>query len=233
VEGFADNLAVRHFVLDGAFGTSFRFSSATASNAIYIDYLELLNFPTNYSFALSIDPDFTVYFANANIPPEKLDQVSGGRLRWVSEFTGPLSSTNILYPDNNFYTFNIGLVLSKDLDSDGDGIVNADDCTPIAVPGIDTSLPCPGPALARSLALSTQDIGLTATLAADGREVVLSWQAPAHSTNTVEFSDSLALPAWQPLTNFINGPVDAPATVKETVIHPQRVYRVRMNAGQK
>ncbi len=234
VEGFSDNLAVGHFVLDGALGTSFRFSSATTSNAIYIDYLELLNFPTNYNFALSIDPDFTIYFANAYIPPEKLDQVSGGRLRWVSEFTGPLSSTNILYPDNHFYTFNIGLVRSKDLDSDGDGIVNADDCTPIAVPGIDTSLPCPSPAsVAQSLAISTQDIGLTIGLASGGEDVVLNWNAPANSANTVEFSDSLAAGTWQPLTNFINGPVDTRVTVRQAAVHPLRVYRVHMNTGPK
>jgi hypothetical protein len=234
VEGFANNLALGRLTLDGAIGNLFRFRSASVSNAIYVDYLELLNTAsTNYSQIFGIEPDFTIYFADSNIPAEKLDSLSGGRIRWVSEFVGPQSATNILYPDGNVYRFNAALVRSKDFDSDGDGIVNADDCTPIAVPGVDTTQPCPPllpAAVSKSLALSTQNIGLAITISDGGREVILNWIAPANSLNTVEFSDSLSGDAWQPLTSFVNGPVDARATVKDALNAPLRVYRVRVDA---
>src|SRR5205085_10890000 len=97
--------------------------------ALYVDYLELDNFATNYNLAFDISPDLTIYFANSNIDPFKLDHSTSGRLRWVSDFAGPLSSTNVSYPPSpahplttNSYLFNIALVRSKDLDSDGDGI---------------------------------------------------------------------------------------------------------------
>ncbi len=232
VEGFENNLALGRLTLDGAMGNLFRFASATGSNAIYIDYLELLNNATNYNFALGVAPDFTIYFADANIPPEKLDQVGGGRIRWVSEFTGPQSSTNLVYPDGRTYTFNAGLVRSRDLDSDGDGIVNGEDCTPIAVPGVDTTQPCPGTgaAFAQSKALSTQDIGLTIGLAAGKQEVVLSWNAAVNATSTVEFTDSFSAGGWQLLTNFVNGGAESRVTLKDAVATPLRVYRVRVDA---
>lgn len=241
VEGFSGNLALGQLTLDGgtgggAIGNFFSFRGATSGDAIYVDYLELLNHATNFSFALGVAPDFTIYFADSNILPEKIDETSGGRVRWVSQFTGPRSSTNIVYPNGVTYVFNAGVVRSRDRDDDGDGVVNAEDCTPISVPDFDSTLPCPpAPAAAKTVALSTQNIYLTIALASGGREVVLNWDATANSANTVEFTDSLAGPAgagWQSLTNFINGPVNARVTVKDAVGGPLRVYRVRVDAGK-
>jgi hypothetical protein len=233
VEGFENNLALGRLTLDGAIGNLFRFRSASFSNALYVDYLELLNTAsTNYSEIFGVEDDFTIYFGDSNVPAEKLDALSGGRIRWVSQFTGPQSSTNILYPDGTVYTFNAALVRSKDLDSDGDGIVNGDDCTPIAVPGVDTTQPCPESApMAQVMAIAAEDIGLVIRTGADGREVVLSWEAPAGSVNTVEFSDSLGGSDWKPLTSFVNGPADARVMVKDAVVAPLRVYRVRVETA--
>jgi hypothetical protein len=221
--------------LDGAGGNLFRFRSATANNALYVDYLELLNDATNFNFAVGVDAGFTIYFADSNIGPEKIDKGGGGRIRWVRDFAGPQSSTNLVYPNGVTYPFNVGLVQSKDIDSDGDGIVNRDDCTPIIPPGeeLNTNLwfgaLCPVPDLAQRL--STPGIGL-GIAHSSGQEIVLSWTAPAGSANTVEFSESLPAASWQTLTNFINGPVDARVTVKDAVGVPLRVYRVRVDAGK-
>ena len=236
--GFANNLALGRLTLDGAFGTLFRFGSATTNNALYVDYLELLNAATNYNFALGVDPGFTIYFGDANIPPEKLDSIGGGRIRWVRDYAGPQSGTNITYPNGVTYRFNAGMVRSKDLDSDGDGIVNADDCTPIIPPGEEANpalwfgANCPGSALAAAKAVTSDNVALTVALAAGGKEVVLNWNAPANSANTVEFTEAIAGGAWQPLTNFITGPADARVTVKDSVDVPLRVYRVRVEAGK-
>ena len=232
VEGFSDNLALGRLTLDGSIGNLFHFSGAGVSNAIYVDYLELLNDARNFNFALGIDPDFTVYFADSNEAPEHLELDSGGRLRWVNQFIGPNSSTNIVYPNGATYTFNAGLVRSKDLDSDGDGTVNGLDCTPISVPDYDSTLPCaPAPTFARASALSGQDIALSIALGAGSRDVILNWDAAPHSANTVEFTDSLTGGTWQTLTNFINGPVNARVTVQDAAGAPLRVYRVRVDAG--
>jgi len=236
--GYTNNLALGRLTLDGAVGNLFHFSSSGGTKAIYVDYLELLNGATNYNFALGVDPNFTIYFADANIPPEKLDQTGGGRIRWVRDFTGPQSSTQITYPNGVTYTFNSGLVRSKDLDSDGDGIVNADDCTPIIPPGEESNpglwfgANCPAAAVAAAKSVSTDNIALTITLGSNGREVLLNWNAAANSANVVEFTDSIAGGAWQSLTNFINGPVEARATVKDAVNAPLRVYRVRVDAAK-
>ncbi len=233
--GFTNNLALGRLTLDGAVGTSFRFKSAGTGNAIYIDYLEMINFPTNFSLAsvLSVDPDFTLYFADSNIPAGNLTNNSGGRIRWVSDFAGPQSSTNITYPNGLTYTFNSALVRSRDLDSDGDTIFNGNDCTPLAVPGFDSTQPCPpAPDVAGVSATASADLGLSISLDGSGQQVVLDWTAPAASANTVEFSDSVTTDAWQTLTNFINGPVTARVTVKDAVGAPLRVYRVRVDAGK-
>ncbi len=239
VDGFSNNLALGHLVLDGRFGNQFRFASATANNAIYVDLLELRGAATNYNFALGVDPGFTIYFAASNpeISPEVLQVVGGGRIRWVSDFAGPRSSTNIVYPNGITYTFNVGLVRSFNLDSDGDQIPNDSDCTPIIPPGEEgnTNLwfgancpPAPLASPAKSMAVAPV---VTISLATDAPEVILSWDAPANSANSVEFTESLG-GVWQPLTNFLNGPVDARVTLRDAATASLRVYRVRVDAGK-
>src|SRR5262249_19593997 len=105
VAGYSNNLALGKLTLDGAQNSLFHFSAPPdqTGKALYVDYLELLNWATNYDDtlvgALDISTNITIYFANANITPSKLDHSNGGHLRWVRDFTGPLSSTNILYPN--------------------------------------------------------------------------------------------------------------------------------------
>ncbi|HEY2953194.1 MAG TPA: hypothetical protein VGK40_11450, partial [Verrucomicrobiae bacterium] len=109
--GFTNNLALGRLILDGADLSLFTFSGAGSNDALYVDFLDLRNNATNYDTALQVNPGLTIYFANASVPPNKLDGRQGGRLRWVSGFAGPNSSTNIFYPAyNKTYTFNVALV---------------------------------------------------------------------------------------------------------------------------
>jgi hypothetical protein len=243
VEGFEDNLALGRLVLDGVLLNRFRFRSATANNALYVDYLELRNNgvassdPTNYNGAFDVDSDFTIYFGDSNVAPDKLDGLSGGRIKWVPEFIGAQSGTNITYPNGITYRFNAGVVRRHDRDDDGDGFLNDEDCTPIPVPEMDTTgAQCPVPFAPTSVsksAVAGANVDLQIALSTDGEAVILSWNAPADSANAVEFTDSLASPAgWTALTNFINGPVNARVTVKDAASAPSRVYRVRVDAGK-
>jgi hypothetical protein len=234
--GYTNNLALGRLTLDGSQGNLFRFRSPTTNTAIYVDYLELINTATNYNFALGVSPGFTIYFADANISPDKLDAQGGGRIKWVSNFLGAQSSTNVLYPNGITYTFNAGLVRSMNRDDDGDGFENGIDCTPIPVPGFDTiGQQCASPAplgLGSAKALANSAVNLHIALAPGGDEVVLNWDAPANSANTVEFTESLSEATWQTLTNFINGPVDVRVTVKDAAVAPTRIYRVLVGAGK-
>jgi hypothetical protein len=211
--GFTNNLALGKLILDGGDGSLFRFYGQGTNNALYVDYIDLLNAATNFNTLFAIAPNLTIYFANANVPVSKLDGAAGGRFRWVSSYTGPLSSTNITYPSGNTYTFNIALVTSNDLDSDGDGIVNADDPTPVYV--------------AESAVL------FVSLAAAPVRCVELNWNALAWSSNYLEFRASASASEWQVLTNFHMGPFTWPVTVMDpiTTDSDSRVYRLRVDPG--
>jgi hypothetical protein len=210
--GFDNNLALGTLVLDGGTFSLVRFEGVQEPGAIYINRLELFgDQAADPLFAIEIDPDMTVYFADSNVDPTTLDGLHGGRLRWVPDFAGPLNSTNIVYPSGESYTFNTALIRSTTLDSDGDGIVNALDSTPVIVGDrIDLKIAC-----SRS----------TGT-----RKTVISWMAPANSTSVVEYKDSLHATTWQSLPAVQNTGAaqrlstsdDLPATATS-----QRFYRVR------
>ena len=202
--GFANNLALGTLVLDGGTFSLFRFEGP---GAIYIDRLEVNTDPVD---GIAIAPDMAVYFADSNVDPTILDGLHGGRLRFVPGFAGPLNSTNIVYPSGETYTFNAALVRSTTLDSDGDGIVNALDSTPVIVGDrIDLKIAC-----SRG----------TAT-----RRTVISWMAPANSTSVVEYKDSLQ-GAWQALPAVQNTGAAQRLSVSEDLpatAAGQRFYRVR------
>jgi hypothetical protein len=238
-DGFTNNLAVGQLTLDGSLGNLFRFRGSDTNTALYIDYLELLNTATNYNFALGVSPGFTVYIADSNVSPEKLNDQNAGRIRWVSDFAGPRSSTNLLYPNGITYAFNAGLVRSFNRDDDNDGFPNDVDCTPVIPPGEEgnpnlwSGQNCPAVPLTTSVAKSIRMAApvITISLAPEGREVILTWDAPANSANSVEFTETLD-GVWQPLTNFVNGPVDARVTLRDAATASLRVYRVHVDAGK-
>lgn len=218
VAGFSNNMALGKLVLDGGSNSLFRFSGSGANNALYVDYIEFVNFATNFNSILSVNPNLTIYFANSSVPVQKLEDSYPGRVRWVSGYTGPLSSTNITYyftnglvVTSNTFTFNIALVTSKDLDSDGDGIVNADDDTPVYV---------------------AQSAVLTLTMAAaPERSVLLGWRALGYSSNSLEFKAATGDPAWQVLTNFVQGQRTEQVQVMDPIPTNGgfRVYRLRVD----
>ena len=189
----------------------FRFSGTGTNNALYVDYIEMVNASTNFNTNFLIAPNMTIYFANANVPVRKLDGAANGRFRWVQSFTGPLSSTNITYPSGNTYTFNIALVLSKDLDSDGDGIVNANDPTPVYV--------AESAVLFLSLAAAPEPL------------VELTWRALSYSSNFLEFKAAASTSDWQVLSNFRMGSYTWPVTITDPITpsNVSRVYRLRVD----
>jgi hypothetical protein len=212
--GFTNNLAIGKLTLDGGNFSLFRFGApeGQTGKALYVDYLELLNNATNFlTGALSIDPSLTIYFANANVAATKLDKSNGGRIRWVKSFAGPLSSTNIVYPSGKTYTFNVALVTEKNLDSDCDGIVNANDPTPIY----------------------TGEQALLTAVHSSSNKVTLGWTAICGAGTFLESKTSFSAPAWQTLTQFTNtGLVNSNVTYIDTTSNSFKIYRLRVNPPQ-
>jgi hypothetical protein len=209
--GYTNNAAVRILTLDGGTTGKFLFSGPTAPNnsAIYVDYLELKNYATNYSMSgsqrpLQIDSNFTIYFASANVPESKLDGAQNGRLRWVQNFAGPNSSTNVALRNGGFITVNRALAQSTTTDSDADGTPNAFDTFPFDGPTVSASVTTQG-----------------------GNNVVtLSWNGAASTTYTVDYTTNLV--SWQVLTNVTTGASAGTVTVQDTVpLGTIRFYRVR------
>ncbi len=209
--GYSNNLALGKLVLDGRPGSRFRFHGAGTNRAMYVDFIELEDNATNFNngIAITIDPGFTVYFANANVSVEKLNGAAGGRFQWVPSFAGPLSSTNITYPSGQTYTFNVALVTSKNLDSDGDGIVNGDDPTPIYV----------GASVGLKIAITNLP----------PNRPVLTWNGLYNSTNAVLYVTDVTATNWQILTNIVVGPVNQPVSyIDRSAADTSRYYRVRV-----
>jgi len=221
-QGYENNAALGHLILDGGTASTFQFNGSGASSALYVDLLELRGAAAqrdaNGDFAgLGIASNMKIYYADARIGgisvAEKMNGKNGGRLCWVSAYAGFNTSTNLIYPDGTTNAVNIALAQSCNLDSDGDGLVNCSDPTPILRP---------------------QDIGLTVVFVPGAvTRALVSWRAAALSEYSLDRADSASSTNWQLLTNFIQGPVSGPITVADPIDGAaSRFYRVRVGGSQ-
>lgn len=206
--GYSNNAALGQLVLDGAELALFEFAGAGTNDALYVDYLEFRNFATNLASSLQIAPNLTIYFAHANLSPDKLNGALGGRLRWVYQYQGAFSSTNLVV-DGRTITLNAGLLQSMFSDLDADGIPNKLDPTPFP---------------------SGRDLDLRVEFVrTPSPQTRLSWMAIRHSTSLVEYTTNLTAGPWLPLTSITQGAENGRLTVLDPVRPgPPRYYRVRI-----
>ena len=218
VSGFSDNAVVGHLVLSPPGTGLVTFSGTGASNALYVDFLELSGpTRTNLQSLVAINTNLVIYFADANVPVDTLDgqfpdsRQPGGRLRWVKEFAGPNSSVDVLLLNGQTVKMNRSLRFSLTIDSDGDGVVNGYDAYPLDA------------AQWNAITLSAQGGGLS--------PLKLSWTAAPGAAYQVESCTNLTAPNWQIVTNYTH----LSATSSLVIITPadanrgevQRYYRVR------
>ena len=135
VAGFTNNEVIGHLILDRLTNnTVLEFSAAGKSNAMYVDYLELRDLAfTDYHNGLRVDPNFKIYFANANVDPIKIHEVYTN-IVWVPQFTGPNSTAyvEIVTPSGtNIVPVNALLRNSQDLSTFVPGTANANVQFPI------------------------------------------------------------------------------------------------------
>lgn len=206
VSGYTNNLAVGKLMLVGAPFSQFAFTGTGSSNALYVDYLDLEKNATNYLDALQIDTNMVIYFAAANLDPTKLDGQFNGRLRWVSDFAGPYSTTNVTLANGQVIRVNVSLLQSTTIDSDADGIPNATDKSPFDGVRLSSLIVTNGPPLT----------------------TLLSWKAAADTVYRVEYATNLATTSWQLLGNITNtATTNQVITFKDTPpTSTDRYYRV-------
>ena len=235
--GYTNNVAVGHLILDAtaqAAGTQFYFTGTGASNAIYVDRLELLDYAsyTNHNaggnlLALAFNTNLVIYYADAVAAgaglfgttadvSEQINHKNGDHLRWVPAYAGYFSSTNIVYLGTT-NTFNVALARSQYIDSNGNGIANAFDPMPFFVQAMlnFTDYPTNNPP----------------------SSVAISWNTVPLATNFLFYTTDMT--NWLLLTNiyiptnpFVTpGPYPGPVT-NVIVIDPDpsgRYYRVKVS----
>jgi hypothetical protein len=237
--GYLNNVALGKLVLttpttNATSAPLFFFKGANGHNGLYVDLLDLTTMASEYIHILSIDPSITIYYAAAKIgytpppnpagipqePEEFLNGQFGGHLVWVSSFAGPNSSTTVLV-NGQPVVMNTALRNSKIIDSDGDGIPNFFDSTPLGGNGGGTPPPS-------GLTLGS---GLFNRPSSSEEVFSLNWNASANTTYRVEMTTDLANPNWQLVTTYTNtSPTTANVIISDTnsVSTHQRFYRVRI-----
>jgi hypothetical protein len=219
--GYTNDVAIGHLIFDalGA-NSSFKFTGAGVSNALYVDLIDLRDFATNTDgggnfTVFNIGANMVIYYADARengvSVAAKMNHKNSNRLRWVPAYAGYFTSTNYVYPDGTTNTFNTALAQSSTLDSDGDGVPNGSDPTPIFVP-------------------SQWDVSITMTNIPFPRSLI-SWHSIPNATNTVQYSTNLV--TWFLLTNFVSPTLTPPAggwpitnMISDPIIGPMRMYQV-------
>ncbi len=218
-EGFKDNVAIGRLVLDSLPNGELRFGPPTdslgnplpGSYAMYVDYLE---FATN-TVALDpaayivIEPGLNIYFGASNLGEEAMDGQFGGQLHWVKDYAGPASGVNVALLNGKSIYVNVGLVDSKTIDSDGDGLANGYDVHPFD----DTLI---------------TDFQITST---DPYTTQLSWRAAAQTSYAAEYATNLLAPHWTVFAGATNAAPTIQTLTVTDVVSPagagQRYYRVR------
>lgn len=225
-----NNVAIGQLILDSIGPSSvFYFTgtgSAGVSNAMYVDRLVLEDYAsytnglgTESIPTLQFNPNLVIYYADAIASGEdvsyQLNNSNHGHLRWVPQYVGIFSATNLIYGDGTTHVLNAGLVNSPRLDSTGRGIPNAKNSSPIFV----------------SSELNFQCFATT-----NSKEEII-WDSIPSATNTVFYATNIMSPNWVVLTNFVS-PTNVPPVngwpITNVLVEPLNsgqhgFYRVRVN----
>lgn len=204
--GFRDNAALGQLTLDGTPFTLFSFSGPNAqdSYALYVDYLELANSAADVEMALEIAPNFTLYFADSNLPAEELDGALDGRIRWVPDQVGDFSSVSVSLASGDVVRVNRAALASGRIVLGEEG--------PVSPGGV-------------------EEMRVRVRLLTGAEpQAEISWTGMPGRRYRVEYSSDVAAGGWQTLTvcDPVTGDGPASVTVCDTVVQSDqpRFYRV-------
>jgi hypothetical protein len=226
--GYYNNAAIGRLYLDalGA-GSSFVFNGVGTNNALYVDELVLLDYAsyTNHDAngnlpALVINSNLNgglvIYYSQAVMADGtsvavKINHKNNDRLRWVTNYSGYFSSTNVTFADGTTYPFNAALVQSYGGNPAPFGSSNP---TNLIFTITMTNKPAP--------------------------VSMLQWKkvspGASYVTNFVFYKTNLMMTNWLTLTNFITPASSAwppvPVMMSDPVAGSMRAYRVRVDIKQ-
>ncbi len=230
VDGYSNNAAIGQLILDViTANSSLNFSGIGASNAMYVDRLVLEDYAsytnglgTAQIPTLTFNTNLIIYYADAVASGEdvsyQLNNSNHGHLRWVPQYAGFFSSTNVVFANGSTNAINIGLLSSPFLDSNGNGIPNANDPNPLFVPS--------------QVNFKFSLTNLPPLMA------VLTWDSIPSATNTILYTTNMTDQMdWSVVTNFVS-PTNVPPVggwpITNIVIEPLHMtdphgfYRVRV-----
>lgn len=219
--GYANNAALGRLVLDGADGGRFFFNGNGLGNALYVDTIQLNNNATNFESAITVASNFKIYFANvvdtnnAPLPADKFTNAHNGRICWVSDATrsGPVVTIPLgIGQSTNMTTQAMRALLPASGDYDGDGILNADDATPVS-----------GFTLNKVSTVAIADPAGSPPAA----HAKIGWQGIPDTTYIVEYRDSIGDGGWSPLTVLISTSAGEMTAYDPLPENGRRFYRVR------
>ncbi len=189
--GFVKNGSIGKLILGSATDGVITFAGTGTGQALYVDYLQI-----GTTIALAMDSylsflgDYTLYFADSNLPAEQLDGLLDGRIRWVSSQAGFYSGVDFGLPNGGVTRVNRSLLNSETIDSNGNGIANAFDPDPFTITPVKVTLSNGNNAAA-----------------------TVSWPAVAGGRYRLESSARLDQPDWKVVTTVRNDSTQA-ATLK-------------------
>lgn len=217
--GFKDNAAIGRLVLDSLPDGELRFGPPTdgmgsplpGNYGLYVDYLEFAtnNVALDPEAYIVIEPGLNIYFGASNLGEEEIDGMFGGRLHWVKDYAGPASGVDVALRNGKTLHVNVGLVDSKTIDSDGDGLANGYDQYPF------------------------DDVLITdfKIISTEPYTTQLSWRAAAQTGYAAEYVTNLVAPKWTVFATATNAAPTIQTLTVTNVVSPadggQRYYRVR------
>ncbi len=192
-EGFVNNGAIGKLVLSSGNGGLITLVGSATGQAIYVDFLQF-DSTIGQDLASYLNPvgDYTIYFADSNLPAEQLDGLLDGHLRWVSTYAGNYSGVDFAVPSGGVTRVNRPLLNSQVIDSNGNGIANAYDADPFTITPVRVTLSGGSTPAAK-----------------------VSWPAVAGGRYRLESSSRLDLPDWKTVTTVTNDSTKA-ATLSGT-----------------
>jgi hypothetical protein len=180
VAGYENNAALGLLILDGRLFSLFTFRPPGATpTALYVDRLELIGDAVDVANSLNLEGGFKIYFADSNVPAEELNGLLDGGLVWVADRAGDLSGEDVVMPDGAIVRVNRSVLHSSQIDSDGDGIPNAEDASPFS---------------ASALKISVRILSGTPA------QAEISWVGAPNGKYRVEVSKSVTDGTWEELT---------------------------------
>ncbi|MBN9692158.1 MAG: hypothetical protein J0M24_18085 [Verrucomicrobia bacterium] len=212
--GYTNNVALAALILNAGAGGVVGIAPIGEKNAMYVETLDLSDeILVDLENSLILVEGMTLYYATTspNVDPASLDgfvTAGGGTLRWVQDGSSPtVIMVEVSSGDGRVLRVPRSLRFSTVLDSDADGVANADDASPF------------------DLVVVSQ-----VSLVDDANPAFeVQWNAAAGQTYEVQATQNLASGVWVPVKVVTNSSTSTQRVIVRDPVDPGtplKAYRV-------